>query len=239
LRLASIASTDGSFVDDVRALGAKSDLLDEGLEELAAVLEGCADLAGDRVAVVADLSIARGLDYYTGTVFETRLVGHEALGSICSGGRYDSLATDGRTTYPGVGISLGVSRLLVPLFQRGVLTADRAVPSAVLVALPDEGARASSDAVAQRLRARGVPTEVAASPQKYGRQIRYAERRGIPWVWFPDTGEGHQVKDIRSGDQAAADPDTWQPPAADLRPRVLTSLTTDPNDDDDQQGAPR
>jgi histidyl-tRNA synthetase len=239
LRLASIASTDGSFVDDVRALGAKSDLLDEGLEELAAVLDGCADLAGDRVAVVADLSIARGLDYYTGTVFETRLVGHEALGSICSGGRYDSLATDGRTTYPGVGISLGVSRLLVPLFQRGVLTADRAVPSAVLVALPDEGARASSDAVAQRLRARGVPTEVAASPQKYGRQIRYAERRGIPWVWFPDTGEGHQVKDIRSGDQAAADPDTWQPPPADLRPRVLTSLTTDPNDDDEEEGAPR
>ena len=65
--------------------------------------------------VVADLAIARGLGYYTGTVFETRVEGLESLGSICSGGRYDTLASDGSTTYPGVGISLGVSRLLVPL----------------------------------------------------------------------------------------------------------------------------
>jgi histidyl-tRNA synthetase len=112
------------------------------------------------------------------------------------------------------------------------------VPSAVLVALPDEAARASCDALAQRLRSRGVPTEVAASPQKYGKQIRYAERRGIPWVWFPDAGEGHQVKDIRSGAQQPADPDTWQPPAADLRPRV-TSTLGDSTPGDDDEGAPR
>ena len=238
LRLASVRATDGSFVDEVRSLGVEHHLLDKGLEELAAVLAGCADLTGDRVTVVADLSIARGLDYYTGTVFETRLEGHESLGSICSGGRYDALATDGRTTYPGVGISLGVSRLLVPLLQRGDLAADRAVPSAVLVALPDESARASCDALAQRLRSRGIPTEVAASAQKYGKQIRYAERRGIPWVWFTGTGtgEGHQVKDIRSGEQVPGDPDAWQPPAADLRPRVVTRLTRDTHDD---EGAPR
>jgi histidyl-tRNA synthetase len=231
LALAAISSTDASFVEQVRALGVKNDLLEEGLEELAAVLTGCADLVGDRVAVVADLKIARGLDYYTGTVFETRLDGYEWLGSICSGGRYDSLAADGRTSYPGVGISLGLTRLLVPLFQRGLLDTDRSVPSAVLVALPDEDARPASDAVAQRLRARGIPTEVAASPQKYGKQIRYAERRGIPFVWFPQGGadEGHQVKDIRSGDQQAADPDHWTPPVEDLRPRIVvsTSSTTD------------
>ena len=238
LRLASITSTDGSFVDEVRALGARDPLLDEGLAELAAVLAGCADLSGERVTVVADLSIARGLDYYTGTVFETRLLGHEDLGSICSGGRYDALASDGRTTYPGVGISLGVSRLLVPLFQRGELTADRPVPSAVLVALPDEAARPGCDALAQRLRRRGIPTEVAASPQKFGKQIRYAERRGIPFVWFPDTGEGHEVKDIRTGDQVPGDPDGWRPPDADLSPRVLASRTPDPAHDD-EQGAPR
>jgi histidyl-tRNA synthetase len=238
LRLAGVTAADGSFADEVRSLGVKNDLLEEGIEELGAVLAGCEDLTGDRVAVVADLRIARGLDYYTGTVFETRLEGHEALGSICSGGRYDSLATDGRTTYPGVGISLGVSRLLVPLFQRGALTADRAVPSAVLVALPDEASRSACGTLAQRLRARGVPTEVAASPQKYGRQIRYAERRGIPWVWFPDVGEGHQVKDIRSGDQAAADPASWLPPEADLTPRVLSTLQKT-TDDDDDEGAPR
>ena len=95
------------------------ELLDEGLAELAAVIEGCAPLVTDRVEIVADLKIARGLDYYTGTVFETRLQGYEWLGSICSGGRYDALANDGRTTYPGVGISLGVSRVLVPLLTRG------------------------------------------------------------------------------------------------------------------------
>ena len=225
LALAGISSTDASFVEQVRALDVKNDLLEEGLEELAAVLTGCADLVGDRVTVVADLKIARGLDYYTGTVFETRLDGYEWLGSICSGGRYDSLAADGRSSYPGVGISLGLTRLLVPLFQRGVIDTDRSVPSAVLVALPDEEARAASGAVAQRLRARGIPTEVAASPQKYGKQIRYAERRGIPFVWFPQgaADEEHQVKDIRSGEQQVADPDRWTPPDEDLRPRIVVA----------------
>jgi histidyl-tRNA synthetase len=112
----------------------------------------------------------------------------------------------------------------VPLFARSKLTASRSVPSAVLVALPDDASRPASDAVATTLRARGIATEVAPSAVKYGRQIRYADRRGIPFVWFPATGDtGHEVKDIRSGAQAAADPSTWQPPAADLRPDVLTT----------------
>ncbi|MGZ5373746.1 MAG: His/Gly/Thr/Pro-type tRNA ligase C-terminal domain-containing protein, partial [Aeromicrobium sp.] len=146
--------------------------------------------------------------------------GYEHLGSVCSGGRYDQLASDGKNTYPGVGISLGVSRILVPLINQG-LEADRSVPSAVLVALVDEDSRSVSDDVAQQLRARGIPTEVAATAQKFGKQIRYAERRGIPYVWFPATDENpHQVKDIRSGDQADAQPADWAPPAADLHPRI-------------------
>ncbi|MGN6130554.1 MAG: histidine--tRNA ligase [Nocardioidaceae bacterium] len=220
LDLAAIRSADTSFVDRVRALGVTNELLEQGLEELAAVVEGCASVTSDRFAVEADLRIARGLDYYTGTVFETAMAGFESLGSICSGGRYDALASDGRTTYPGVGISLGVSRILVPLVGRGYLTADRAVPSAVLVALNDEDSRAEADTVAQRLRARGVPTEVAPTPQKFGKQIRYAERRGIPFVWFPGADGAHQVKDIRSGEQRDADPDAWCPPASDLTPTV-------------------
>src|SRR5690606_1515090 len=188
--------------------------------------EGCAGISDERVRVVADLKIARGLDYYTGTVFETRLDGHEGLGSICSGGRYDALANDGRTTYPGVGISLGVSRPLIPPIARSGLTATRSVPSAVLVALPDEDSRSACDALAQRLRERGVATEVAPAPQKFGKQIRYAERRGIPFVWFPgQDGAPGQVKDIRSGDQVDADPDTWTPPVEDLRPRVVPPAT--------------
>ncbi|MBE7189401.1 MAG: histidine--tRNA ligase [Jatrophihabitans endophyticus] len=223
LALAEIRSGDASFVERVRALGVRSDLLDTGLDELAAVIGACAGIDQSRVTVEADLRIARGLDYYTGTVFETRMSGYESLGSICSGGRYESLASDGKVTYPGVGISLGVTRMLVPLFQGGVLTASRSVPSAVLVALADEASRPASDAVAQALRVRGIAAEVAATAQKFGKQIRYAERRGIPFVWFPGRdGRPDEVKDIRSGDQVEADAATWQAPENDLHPQVVT-----------------
>jgi histidyl-tRNA synthetase len=233
LALADICTKDESFVEQVRALGVSDPLLDAGLSELAALVRGCQDLVSERVRIEADLKIARGLDYYTGTVFETRLDGYESLGSICSGGRYDSLADDGRTTYPGVGISLGVSRVLVPLFNKGLLVADRSVPSAVLVALVDEESRARSNALADQLRANGVPCEVAASPQKFGKQIRYAERRGIPYVLFPgpaDGSTGPEVKDIRSGEQLGVDPATWTPPASDLKPHVVPTGQTSEGD---------
>nr|WP_218849380.1 histidine--tRNA ligase [Nocardioides perillae] len=221
LDLATIRTADTSFVARVRALGVADPLLDEGLAELEAVVAGCA--AGERrhVTVEADLRIARGLDYYTGTVVEIFMAGYERLKSVGGGGRYDALASDGRTTYPGVGVSFGVSRSLVPLLADGVLAGSRPVPSAVLVALADEDSRHASDAVAASLRARRVPCEVAASAQKFGKQIRYAERRGIPYVWFPQADGTHQVKDIRSGEQVDADPATWTPPPADLRPQVV------------------
>jgi histidyl-tRNA synthetase len=226
LELATIETTDTSFVERVRALGVKHELLDTGLDELAAVIEGCASVRSDRFEVEASLSLARGLDYYTGTVFEIYMVGFEFLKSVGGGGRYDALASDGRNTYPGVGISFGISRSIVPLISRGLLSADRKVPSVVLVALVDEESRPSSDEIAAALRANGVPCEVAANPQKFGKQIRYAERRGIPYVWFTSTDEDgetrHEVKDIRSGEQVAADPATWTPPTDDLRPRVIT-----------------
>jgi histidyl-tRNA synthetase len=72
------------------------------------------------------------------------------------------------------------------------------------------------------LRANGIPCEVAPRPDRFGKQIRYADRRGIPYVWFPGEGGG-QVKDIRSGEQVAADPSVWRPPAADLRPQILAT----------------
>jgi histidyl-tRNA synthetase len=209
----------------VKGLGVAHPLLDEGLEELLRVLEGTADLRSGRVEVVADLSVARGLDYYTGTVFETRMRGFEHIGSICSGGRYDALASDGRTTYPGVGISLGVTRTLAPLLARDLVTASRSVPTAVLVALPGEDDRAAAAAIATALRARGIATEVAPAAQKYGKQIRHAERRGIPFVWFPQEDGSHQVRDIRSGEQVDADPSAWVPPAEDLRPSVTVTGT--------------
>jgi histidyl-tRNA synthetase len=202
----------------VRALGVSHPTLDAGLDALAAVIRTGLELAPG--TLVADLRIARGLDYYTGTVYETQIVGEEAYGSVCSGGRYDSLASDGKVTYPGVGISIGVSRLLGLLVGRRGLTATRSTPTCVLVALGDEEARASAMATAAALRARGIPTEVAPRADKFGKQIRYADRRGIPYVWF-STPEGEQVKDIRSGDQVDADPDAWLPPAEDLRPGLV------------------
>src|SRR3954452_10473317 len=161
LELATIRVPDTSFVEQVRALGVEDDLLEEGLAELAAVVEGCAAGGHRQVTVEANLRIARGLDYYTGTVVEIFMEGYERLKSVGGGGRYDALASDGRTTYPGVGVSFGVSRSLIPLLTDGVLAGSRPVPSAVLVALVDEGSRPASDALADRLRANGVPCEVA------------------------------------------------------------------------------
>jgi len=222
LDLAAISGGDAGVVDRVRELAARegvvSELMEQGLAELRQLVEAAAVRAPG--VVVADLKIARGLDYYTGSVYETVLVGHEQLGSICSGGRYDTLASDGNQAYPGVGLSIGVSRLVSRLLSAGLVRATRGVPSAVLVAVTSEETRPQSDAVAAALRARGVPVEVAPSAAKFGKQIKHADRRGIPFVWFPGE-DGDQVKDIRSGEQVDADAGTWAPPAEDLWPRVV------------------
>jgi histidyl-tRNA synthetase len=104
------------------------------------------------------------------------------------------------------------------LFGANALTISRQVPTCVLVALPAEEDRLACERIARALRQRGIATEVAPAAAKYGKQIRYAERRGIPYVWFP--GQPDEVKDIRSGDQVEADAANWQPPAEDLRPVV-------------------
>lgn len=225
LELAGISGGDAGVVERVRELaarhGVESELMEQGLAELRQLVEAAAVRAPG--VVVADLKIARGLDYYTGSVYETVLVGHEQLGSICSGGRYDTLASDGKQTYPGVGLSIGVSRLVSRLLTGGLVRATRGVPAAVLVAVTSEETRPASDAVATALRARGVPVEVAPTAAKFGKQIRHADRRGIPFVWFPGTEDGaaDQVKDIRSGEQVDADAAVWAPPADDLHPRVV------------------
>jgi len=217
VQLAQVSTADESFVDRVQELGVRHEELDAGLELLADVVRAASTHVPGRL--VADLKIARGLDYYTGTVYETELVGYESWGSISSGGRYDSLASDGRTTYPGVGLSIGVTRLLAPLLGGGLLRASRPVPTAVLVAVESEETREAAVAVAEQLRGRGVACEVAPRADRFGKQIRYADRRGIPFVWFGDASGG-EVKDIRSGEQLPADAGRWLPPEDDLKPRV-------------------
>ncbi|HHW82760.1 MAG TPA: histidine--tRNA ligase, partial [Actinomycetales bacterium] len=217
LQLAGIRATTGAEVAaQVRELGARSENLEEGLDELATLLDAAAAAIPGRIR--ADLSIARGLDYYTGTVYEGTIQGHEGYGSVCAGGRYDSLVSDGKRTFPGVGLSLGISRLLSFVLGHDLASATRPVPTAVLVAVTNENHRTDSESVARALRARGIATEVSPTAAKFGRQIRYADRRSIPFVWFPESGE---VKDIRSGEQVAADPTDWCPPEEDLHPRVV------------------
>lgn len=223
LALAAINSSDASFADQVYALGIRNSQLDEGLAELVQVIEAAGGLMPG--ALRADLKVARGLDYYTGSVYESVLEGHDSLGSICSGGRYDSLASVGQMSYPGVGLSIGVSRLISRLLGENLVTASRSVPTAVLVAVSEEATRPVSSAVAAQLRARGIPAEAAPSADKFGKQIKYADKRGIPYVWFPAAGsEPSQVKDIRSGNQMDADPATWAIPEEDRWPSIIVNV---------------
>ncbi len=224
LALGRVRAGDGSFADDVRALGLSGELLDEGLHELTSVMETLVDLPPGRV--VANLSIARGLDYYTGTVYEGQLADREELGAVCSGGRYDDLVGGGgKVRLPGVGVSIGISRLMGLILGQGRLAASRRTPTCVLVALPADDARQAARSVAAGLRARGVATEVFHEARPYGKQLKYAQKRGIPYVWFPpaESGAPHEVKDLGTGEQAAADPEAWMPPADALRPRVVES----------------
>ena len=222
LALAEIEAPDASFADAVGALGVSDPLLDEGLDELVRVVDAAREYAPG--LIVAQLKIARGLDYYTGTVYETTMAGYERAGSVCSGGRYDNLASDRDVKFPGVGISIGVSLMLGLLFGANALGVSRHVPTCVVVALPDEESRPACRRIAQALRSRGIATEVAPEPAKFGKQIRYADRRGIPFVWFPGVdGMSDQVKDIRSGEQVQASASDWNPSAEDLEPRIFAT----------------
>ena len=220
LALARIRGAGTSVVAAVRALGASHPLLEEGLSELGFVMRTLEKLPEG--SVLADLRIARGLDYYTGTVYEGVFVDQPQLGAVCSGGRYDNLASDDKHKLPGVGVSLGLSRILGTMFAQGALSASRASPTAVLVALTNEEERPRCYEAATQLRARGVATEVFHAPHKFGKQIRYAERKGIPFVVF--LGEnGPEAKDIRSGSQESIDLASWSPPLADLEVQIVRS----------------
>lgn len=221
LQLASIRTSDGSFAEQVHELidDDAPPLLREGLAELTELMSELSARVPGRA--LADLSIARGLDYYTGTVIETVLEGHEDLGSICSGGRYESLATKGKRVFPGVGLSVGVTRLLSVLLNSGELAASRSVPTAVYVTLRSAEDWGAAQDIADQLRSRGISAEVALDAEKFGKQIKYADKRGIPFVWFTDEHGRHEVKDIRSGEQSDVDPSSWNPPAEDLTPQII------------------
>lgn len=212
LALGQIQSSDISFVDHVTALGVSHPLLDEGLVELATVMKNISE--HDHISV--DLSIARGLDYYTGIVYEGFLTGHEHIGAICSGGRYDQLVGGDKKTLPGLGVSIGLTRLLGYGFDRQLFNWQLPSVVKVLVIITEEHMRPSANMVALTLRNRGIGADVFHQVQNFGKQIRHAEKRGIPYVWFVKEGLLGEVKALATGQQLAADANIWQPDIAKL-----------------------
>jgi histidyl-tRNA synthetase len=151
--------------------------------------------------VVIDLSLARGLDYYTGLIVEVRMLDYPEFGSIGSGGRYEDLASEFISQkLPGVGFSIGISRILGFLFDQGIIDCQRACLTKVLVSVYNESQRKQCLNIAKELRELGVATEVFFKSPKLGKQLDYADSKGIPYVIFISEN-GIQAKDLRTKDQ--------------------------------------
>ncbi len=195
----------GDALEKLAALGPGTPLFEEGRDELREVLQRLRALGVPEARYAINLSIARGLDYYTGTVYETTLDAHPQIGSICSGGRYENLASHyTKSKLPGVGISIGLSRLFWQLREAGLVgTADSSVD--VLVSLLDDEGLDHALALSQQLRASGLNVETQLEPRKLARQLQYADRAGIRFVVIRGSDEAAKgvvsVKDLRRGEQ--------------------------------------
>ncbi len=171
-------------LDDAAAVLAKAGAATEGVSELRTVVDACAELGMPPHRLVCDLGIARGLDYYTGTVYETFVCGNEGWGSVCSGGRYDDLASFfTKREHPGVGISIGLTRLLDLLVQSGRVQAEASTPARVLVTMLDrERFFPRYLDLARALREAGVPTDVYLQPDALRDQLAYAAAKGFAYA---------------------------------------------------------
>ena len=179
----------------------------EGMAELRRVYEGTLALGVPASQLTIDLSIARGLDYYTGTVYETFLDDHPKLGSICSGGRYENLAGHyTKSRLPGVGISIGATRLFSQLLEMNVIGVNEAAVAQVLVLTVDPTLTAEYARMATELRAAGLNVEVYGGEDKLGKQLKYADRARVPLALIYGSREHDagivKVKDLRGGGEA-------------------------------------
>ncbi len=183
LDFVQIKGSDKEIISQLRSLGIDSLLFENGIEELNKVSESIAMLGVPRKCYGIDLAIARGLDYYTGTVYETVLNDYPEVGSVCSGGRFDNLAeyyTDKKL--PGVGISIGLTRLFYKLKEAGLIKSERATLSKVLIAQVDDKFMREGLAVATQLRKNEINTEIYFDSEKISKQFKYADRLKIPFV---------------------------------------------------------
>ena len=179
---------------------------DEGLEELNAVVKYLAAFGVSEENFAVDLTIARGLDYYTGTVYETIMLDHPEIGSVCSGGRYDNLAeyyTDRQL--PGVGISIGLTRFFYVLSEQGLLAEESVGASCDALVLPMTEDLSAAIAGAAALRREGLRVQLYTEKKKFKAKMNYADKIGVPYVVFlgeDEIAEGVlSVKDMRSGEQ--------------------------------------
>ena len=188
--LVEVLTYNGTTEETIKwlAFNRYGELYQQGIDELTQVMNLVRTLGVPEQSCVIDLGIARGLDYYTGTVYETTLLDHPQFGSICSGGRYDDLASNYiDRKLPGVGISIGLTRLLSALLDSGVMKTEASSPSQVIIFQMEPALRTEYFALAAQLRKAGIKTEVYPEDAKLDKQAKYAVKKGIPYGIFLDT----------------------------------------------------
>ena len=208
LTFISIQGSNQQVLSALESYRGRNEVFDQGLDELHTVVKYLSAFGVPEKNFAVDLTIARGLDYYTGTVYETTMLDHPEIGSVCSGGRYDNLAeyyTDKQL--PGVGISIGLTRLFYVLQEQGMLNeALNSAPADALI-LPMTGDLGPAAALATQLRQAGVRTQLYTEQKKFKQKMTYADRIGVPYALLLGDDEIAQgtvsVKDMATGEQVA------------------------------------
>ncbi len=206
LRFIGITGSNEQVLEALEAYRGRNELFDLGLDELKTVVKYLGGFGVPEENFAVDLTIARGLDYYTGTVYETFMLDHPEIGSICSGGRYDNLAeyyTD--KVLPGVGISIGLTRLFFVLNEQGMLNQEQNTAPADVLLLPMVEDLSPAVELATRFRNAGVRVQLYGEQKKFKAKMNYADKIGVPFVVFlgEDEIRGGVVacKDMKSGEQ--------------------------------------
>ena len=206
LTFIAIRGTNAEVLTALEGYAGRNELFDLGLDELKTVVRYLAAFGVPEENFAVDLTIARGLDYYTGTVYETTLLDHPEIGSVCSGGRYDNLAeyyTDKQL--PGVGISIGLTRLFYVLGEQGMLNDALPTAPADVLVIPMTEDLSAAVALATQLRSAGVRTQLYTEQKKFKAKMNYADKLGIPYVVFLGEDEIRDgivaCKDMESGEQ--------------------------------------
>ena len=185
LKFIAITGSNSEVLAALQGYAGRNEIFDEGLSELNTVVKYLSAFGVDETNFAVDLTIARGLDYYTGTVYETTLLDHPEIGSVCSGGRYDNLAeyyTDRQL--PGVGISIGLTRLFYVLGEQGLLNPQLPTAPADVLILPMTDDLAPAISLATQLRSAGIRTQLYTEQKKFKAKMNYANNLGIPYVVF-------------------------------------------------------